>query len=90
MQSRVTISLDEEGALEIFVNEAGRDRLVAELLGLDRRNDHFHLSVGELGEFELQSVPYRETDRIVETAKVLFRPDDWDRQHFPHVVRGQN
>jgi len=86
MAERITISLDRDGVLEIFLNEAGRDQLVAELQRLDWRSDHFHLAAGDLGEVALQSVPYRESDKLIDTAKIMLRPDDWDRQYFPHVT----
>jgi hypothetical protein len=86
LKSRLTISIDQEGVLEIFLNEAARDRLIEELQRLNFNSDHFHLAVGELSEVELRGIPYRASDRIIDSAKVMLRPDDWDRRHFSHVL----
>ncbi len=85
MEPRITISLTPEGELEIFLNETGREQLIRELQKLDHRHEHFHLSVDEGAEVELTSKPYDPDDKIVEYAKVLFRPDEWDRQYYPHL-----
>ena len=57
-----------------------------ELLRLSRLSDHFHLTADGLGEVELRASPYRPTDKIIDTAKILFRPDELDANHFPHVL----
>ncbi len=85
MPARVTISVKSDGELEIWLNPEGRDQLVRELQALSASKDHFHLGTWG-GDIKLGSLSYRPTDRIVDTAKVLFRPDDWDRQYFPHVL----
>ncbi len=85
MEPRITISVNADGLLEIFLNEAGREKLVQELQKLDRRHDHFHLMVHEGAEVELKSKPYDRSDKIIEYGKILFRPDEWDREHFPHL-----
>jgi hypothetical protein len=88
MKPRITISTTETGELEIWLNEAGRDLLVKELQHLSEKSDHFHLGPEELGgEVPVQSRAYREGDRVVDWGKVLFRPDHWDRQYFPHVLQ---
>lgn len=60
-----------------------------ELLALDERNDHFHLwSLGWTPEkVGLSQIPYR--GKVLDSAKFLFRTDDWDRTHFPHVMGWQ-
>ena len=86
MEPRVTISIDEEGVLEIWINEAGRDALLKELSDLDERNDHFHLTTDPTwGDVTLRDVPYRNSDKLIDTAKVMFRLDKWDVEYFPHV-----
>lgn len=86
MKPRITINTNKDGELEIWLNETGRDLLVSELLGLSERNDHFHLQPEGFAEVPLQSVAYREGDRLLEWGKVLFRPDAWDAKYFPHVL----
>lgn len=85
MEPRITVSLNAEGVLEIFLNEKGRERLIQELEKLDHSHEHFHLSVDEWAEVELRATPYDSSDKIIEYGKVLFRPDEWDRQYYPHL-----
>ena len=87
MKPRITINSNNDGELEIWLNEAGRDLLVKELQHLSERSDHFHFGREELdGEVPVQTQPYREGDQIIEWGKVMFRPDEWDAEHFPHVL----
>lgn len=85
MKPRITINTNKTGELEIWLNEAGRDRLVKELQGLSKKNDHFHLQPEGAQEVPTQGRAYREGDQLLEWGKVLFRPDEWDREYFPHV-----
>lgn len=75
-----------EGELELWINPEGRDTLIKELQGLNERNDHFHFGAYEGAEVQLKANPYRPTDTIIHSAKVLFRTDDWDQTYFPHVL----
>lgn len=86
MDARITISKTGDGELNIFINEEGRDLLVASLSDLSEKNDHFHLSSDGAFGIELRKIPYNETDEIFEWAKILFRPDKWDAEYFPHVL----
>ena len=87
MSIRITLSMTDDGEFELYINPEGRDTLVKELLSLNEKNDHFHLGAYEGAEIELKETPYRPTDRIIYTGKVLFRTDDWDRTYFPHVMQ---
>lgn len=91
MQPRVTVCLRPDGSFEILVNPAVRDLLVRELQGLDDSWDHFHLDqydpeLAHATDVPLAAVAYHEGDRVLETGKVLLRPDEWDREYFPHVL----
>ena len=87
MKPRVTINTNSDGELEIWINEEGRDLLVRELRHLSESSDHFHLGPADLdAEVPVQRRPYRDGDKIIELGKVLFRPDAWDAQYFPHVL----
>jgi hypothetical protein len=89
MSPRITINRNKDGELEIWLNEAGRDVLVKELQHLSETSDHFHFMPSDLGagaEVAVRSRPYREDDEIIEWGKVMFRPDRWDAEHFPHVL----
>jgi hypothetical protein len=92
VKPRVTICLRPDGTFEMLVNEAGRDQLVKELQGLSERWDHFHMDhydepeMADHTEVHLADRPYHEGDQLLLNAKVLFRPDHWDRQYYPHVM----
>lgn len=87
MQPRITLNENSEGELEIWINQAGRDLLVQELNMLTENNDHFHLGPPDSGmDVSVRNRPYRTGDRIIEWAKVMLRPDEWDRTYFPHVM----
>ncbi len=92
MTARVTVCICADGTFEILLNEAGRDLMVKELQRLDRRWDHFHLDhyvdeeIVDATDVPLSVVAYRRDDKCLDNGKVLFRPDDWDREHFPHVM----
>lgn len=88
MKPRITINTNQDGELELWVNEAGRDLLMRQLGQLGEHNDHFHLGPEGLSEVPLQLRPYRDGDQIIEYAKVLFRTDAWDATYFPHVIDG--
>jgi len=88
MTPRITVSTSAEGELEIWLNEAGRDLLVRALLGLGEGRDHLHLGPDGEAEVPLRDRAYRPDDRPLPRAKLLFRPDRWDREHFPHVLDG--
>lgn len=85
MKPRITISLATDGSFEIYLNETGRDLLVQQLQNLSENNDHFHFGTQETDEVEVSSRAYSPSDRIFEYGKVLFRPDVWDREYYPHV-----
>jgi len=92
MKPRVTVSIQSNGSFDIRVNEPGRQRLIEELQGLSERWDHFHLDhfddveIADSTDIPLAAVPYNATDRVLLNGKVLFRSDDWDLEHFPHVM----
>lgn len=88
MKPRITVSLTEDGTLEIALNEMGRDQLVRELQALSEKNDHFHLAPPESGyaEITVAMQGYRATDEVIGYGKVMLRPDEWDRRFYPHVI----
>ncbi len=86
MKPRITLSLDRDDQIEIWINEAGRDALVQELQALSPQNDHFHLQPEGFQGVPTQSRGYRDGDHVLDWGKVLFRPDEWDQRFFPHVL----
>jgi hypothetical protein len=81
---RITINTTVDGIVELWFNEAGREKFINELLNLDSRDDHFHIGV----EMDVEASPigYRTTDTVYEWGKVYFRLDEWDEKAFPHVI----
>jgi hypothetical protein len=87
MKPRITLSVSSTGQLELFVNPEGRDELVKWLLKLDAKNEHFHLGSTEYGaELDIGMVAYGQSDRVIPTAKVMLRLDEWDHKYYPHVM----
>ncbi len=91
-KSRITIVINksdkgEPNEVLIYLNQEGRDELVSELQNLSKGSDHFHMQPEEWAmEVPLRMIPYNEGEIIPAHVKVVFRPDDWDRQYFPHVM----
>jgi hypothetical protein len=73
--------------VEIYINPEARRWLVAELNKLDRVNDHFHaFSFDDCEGLQLSSISYSPEEKTACALKVLLRYDDWDAEHFPHVM----
>jgi hypothetical protein len=87
----VVVKKDQQGEpaeVYLYLNPEGRDQLVAELQHLSERSDHFHMQPDELvAEVPLCGIPYESDELVPGHVKVMFRPDDWDRQYFPHVMK---
>jgi hypothetical protein len=86
------VTKDDNGdPAEVFfyLNPEGRDLLVKELLHLDERWDHLHIQPEEWTvDLPLQIsayVPDQET--VIQHVKMMYRPDAWDEEHFPHVLK---
>ena len=88
MSARITINITSSGEFELRMNGEGRDLLVKELQGLNESNEHIHLGAKPIGDVEVSTRPYRSDDKVLEWGKILFRIDEWDRKHFPHVLSG--
>ncbi len=76
-----------DGELEIWLNEQGRDQLVRELMALSETSEHFHLASFDGAEVKVSGRPYRATDSILHVGKVMLRPDQWNRTHFPYSIQ---
>jgi hypothetical protein len=88
VEARITINENADGELEIWLNPAGRDILSDALKALDEMNDHIHLAPeGTYNDIELRTIPYRPNDKLFDQCKIMHRPDAWDIEHFPHVMR---
>lgn len=85
MAARITLDINSAGEFELWLNPEGRDLLVKELLALSETNEQFHL-MPIPSDVEVSTRPYRSDDKLLEYGKVLFRLDEWDARHFPHVL----
>jgi hypothetical protein len=56
-------------------------------MALSEKSDHFHFGSFEGAEVRTGARAYRPTDTVLHAGKVMFRPDEWDRTHFPHVMQ---
>lgn len=89
---RIILQVSEEGGqsgnVEIYVNGEGLALLIEELQALSKRNDHFHLFAPQWGmpDGPLRLTPYDSNQATAGHLKVLYRPDDWDKEHFPEVL----
>ncbi len=90
---RITVEAYHAGeAAEVFVylNESGRDIFIEELSDLSHKNDHFHLGAPEwtgLEEDPLSMIAYGQGATVAGHLKVLFRPDEWDKEYYPHLMK---
>jgi hypothetical protein len=87
---RITMSLTAGGEFEIYLNDEGRNLLIQKLQSLGEKNDHFHMAAWYDAAVELRKTAYRPSDKIIDSAKILFRTDEWDRQYYPHVLDDEN
>jgi hypothetical protein len=85
--ARITINTTPDGELELRLNGEGRDQFVREPMALSDKSDHFHLGSFEGAEVRTGAQAYRPTDTVLHIGKVVFRLDEWDRAHFPHVMK---
>ena len=94
MKPRITVETRnvEAGHCSVFLyaNETGLKLLIDELYDLSKTNDHFHLGSPEwtgIEEDPLSLKPYDKQDSAATAGhlKVLFRPDDWDKEYYPHL-----
>jgi hypothetical protein len=87
MKPRITINIDKDGQLEIWVNQAGRDLLVKELQTLSGENDRVLLQPEGMPDVvPTQGRAYRESDQVFDWVKILFRTDELDERFFPRVM----
>ena len=88
---RITLQFQksEDGpvhGVDLFLNSAGVALLIERLKSLSESNDHFHLFSPEWDPHgELSTIPYGKDETVGEHLKVLFRPDKWDREYYPHL-----
>ncbi len=83
---RLTVQIDGSEVI-LCLNPEARRQLIAELQNLDRQSDHFHVLGPEVGDdLQVSQIPYRPEDQLAYALKVCLRYDDWDAEHFPHVM----
>ena len=88
---RITLQFQksEDGTVygaDLFLNSAGVALLIEELKSLSESNDYFHFVSPEWEpDGELSTIPYGKNETVGQHLKVLFRPDKWDREYYPHL-----
>ena len=87
MKARITINMNKNQELEIWLNGPGRDPLVRELQRLGEENDHFHFMPEDMGAVGVSNRGYREDDTVIEWGKVMFRTEEWMRVTSPMCSR---
>ncbi len=88
MSARITINVTSGGELEFWMNAEEQDLLVRKLQRLNESNEHIHIGPKSMGDVEVSTRRYRPDDKVLEWGKIMFRTDEWDREHFPHVMDG--
>ena len=86
---RITIEVpDADSPQEVFVyvNPEGINQLISDLKKLSEDHDHFHLFSEDWGGYDLSTEKYDPKATTAKHLKVMFRPDEWDKKHFPHVM----
>lgn len=92
MSARITINTTADGVFEMWLNKEGRDLLVKELQKLTEVHEHLHVAPRStdvkvmMGDIEVCTTPYRKDDKVYEWGKIYLRTDEWDREHFAHVM----
>ena len=88
---RITFAVCDGGQeVRIYLNEEGRLLLIEELAHISERSDHFHMHPEnepnpEVPMCTIAYVPDEET--VPYHVKVMLRPDAWDTEYFPHVMK---
>lgn len=84
---RITMTISDGGSFfELYVNDAGRLKLIRELQALDEANEHLHLDPDGIGDVLMSTKAYNDTQTVVSYGKIYLRKDEWDAEHYPHVL----
>jgi hypothetical protein len=84
---RITLCRDKDDNFQLWMNPEGRNLLVKELLSLSATSDHVHVEPAYMDpELAFRTVPYQADEIVLSWGKILFRLDEWDETHFPHVM----
>lgn len=88
---RITFGVCDDGQeVRIYVNPEGRLLLIQELAHLSEQSDHFHMHPEHEPnpEVPMRTIPYVPSEETIPYhVKVMLRPDDWDLEYFPHVMK---
>lgn len=86
---RITCVVTSNQEVFFYLNPEGRDLLVKELLRLDEQWEHLHIQPEEWTvDLPLQAKAYApDQETAVHHVKIMYRPDAWDEEYFPHVMK---
>lgn len=86
-KARITIEISN-GFVDIYLNPEGRAALVEAINAMDADNEHFHLGPQDgYHDVATSAVAYYPDRTVAEWGKVYLRLDEWDQEHFPHVMK---
>ncbi|NGM49558.1 hypothetical protein G5B46_08065 [Caulobacter sp. 602-2] len=84
---RITMTISDDGSFfELFLNEAGRSKLIRELQALNETDEHLHLDPDGIGDIIMSTKAYGDGQTVIGYGKIYLRKDEWDAEHYPHVL----
>lgn len=84
---RITMTISDHGSFfELYVNEAGRSKLINALQALDEDNEHLHLDPDGIGDLLMSTKAYNSGQTVIAYGKIYLRKDEWDAEYYPHVL----
>ncbi|MDG2528457.1 hypothetical protein [Caulobacter endophyticus] len=84
---RITMTISDDGSFfELYLNEAGRSKLISELQALDETDEHLHLDPDGVGDVVMSTKAYDDRQTVISYGKIYLRKDEWDAKYFPHVM----
>lgn len=84
---RITMTISDDGSFfELYLNEAGRSKLIRELQALNETDEHLHLDPDGGGDIVLSTKAYDARQTVIRYGKIYLRKDEWDAVHFPHLM----
>jgi hypothetical protein len=84
---RITLTISDGGSFfELYLNEAGRSKLIRELQALDETDEHLHLDPDGIGDIPTSTKAYSDGQTVIAYGKIYLRKDEWDAEYYPHVL----
>lgn len=69
---RITMTISNDGSFfELFLNEAGRSKLIRELQALDETDEHLHLDPDGIGDIVMSTKAYGDGQTVISYGKTI-------------------